>query len=76
MAAVPESFPEAVGLQEVFKDEEAGGWTDGGGRAYTLRTAGTTAWKSEWQRLQDASSAGTKQQVRAAERHPGQAEAE
>lgn len=76
MVTVPERFPEVVGLQEVFKDKEAGGWADGGGRVYTLRTAGTTAWKSEWQRLQDASFVGTKQQVRATERHPGRAEAE
>lgn len=60
--------------------KEAGGWADGGGRVYMLRTAGTTAQRSEWQRLQDAGFVGTKQQVRATEsphsRHPGRAEAE
>lgn len=60
--------------------KEAGGWADGGGRVYTLRTAGTTAQRSEWQRLQDAGFVGTKQQVRATEsphsRHSGRAEAE
>lgn len=39
VVTIPESFPEVVGLQEVFKDKEAGGWADGGGRVYTLRTA-------------------------------------
>lgn len=59
--------------------KEAGGWADGDGRVYTLRTAGTTAQRSEWQRLPDASFVGTKQQVRATEsphsRHPRRAEA-
>lgn len=40
-----------------------------------LRTAGTTAGRSEWRCLQDASFVRTKQQVRATEsphsRHPG-----
>lgn len=31
------------GCREIFKDKEAGGWADGGGRVYTLRTAGTTS---------------------------------
>ena len=48
------------GCREIFKDKEAGGWADGGGRVYTLRTAGD----NEWQRLQDASFVPTKQQVK------------
>lgn len=35
------------GRRKLFQDKEAGGWADGGGRLYTLRTAATTAWRSE-----------------------------
>lgn len=51
--------PVGRGCREIFQDKEAGGWADGGGGVYTLRTAGD----NEWQRLQDASFVPTKQQV-------------
>lgn len=75
-----ESFQKQWDCRKIFQDKEAGGWADGGGRVDTLRTAGTTAQRSKWRRLQDASFVGTKQQVRATEspnsRRPRRAEAE
>lgn len=60
VAVIPKNSQKECGGEEIFK-EEAGGCTDGGGRVYTIRTAGTKAWRS----LQDASFVRTKQQVRA-----------
>ncbi|KAF7470058.1 Hypothetical predicted protein [Marmota monax] len=50
--------------RKIFKDEEAGGRADGGGRDCTHSTAATTAWSRAWRLQQDASFVGTKQQVK------------
>lgn len=67
------------GCRKIFKDREAGGWTDGGGRVYTQDSLddGLEQWVAAAERRQ---LCRTKQQVRATEsphsRHPGRAGAE